>query len=155
MDTVFLSTWFLFVHPQYQPHCSAEVLNFLMELSLPHQELPRACPEGSQGGQFSSSSFVFSLKRESEVNPRSIFSLGPQPLTKLCQKVMGCFLQGAQNNPISREFYQKKTKSALLCYSESYLVHRSCLLVITGVSDCSGLFVVFFQKTFLCSTISI
>lgn len=75
----------------------------LADSASPRSSLEPAL-EAPEGRQFQPSSFVFSLKRESELgvqkresemNPRSIFSLGLQPLTKLCQKVIGCFLQGA------------------------------------------------------------
>lgn len=82
------------------------ILSFFAELA--GSASPRSSLEPAlkvpEGRKFQSSSSVLSLKRESELgvqkresemNPRSIFSSGLQPLTKLCQKVMGCFLQGA------------------------------------------------------------
>lgn len=82
------------------------ILSFYVELAdsaSPRSSLEPAL-KAPEGRKFQSSSSVLSLKRESELgvqkresemNPRSIFSLALQPLTKLCQKVMGCFLQGA------------------------------------------------------------
>lgn len=82
------------------------ILSFFVELA--DSASPRSSLEPAlkppEGRKFQSSSSVLSLKRESELgvqkresemNPKSIFSLALQPLTKLCQKVMGCFLQGA------------------------------------------------------------
>lgn len=82
------------------------ILSFFVELAdsaSPRSSLEPAL-KAHKGRRFQSSSSVLSpkreselgvQKRESEMNPRSIFSLALQPLTKLCQKVMGCFLQGA------------------------------------------------------------
>lgn len=84
MDIVFLSTWLLSVYPQYQHHCSAEVLGFFVELA--DSASPRSSLRAPEGRQFQSSSFVFSLKRESEMNPRTIFSLGLQPKQSYAKK---------------------------------------------------------------------
>lgn len=92
MDSVFLRTWFLSVYPQNQHHCSAEVLSFLMELTLPHPggSLEPAL-QAPDSRQFQSSSFVFSLKRVSEMNPRSIFSLRTTAINKAMPKSNGLF----------------------------------------------------------------
>lgn len=93
MDIVFLSTWLLFVYPQYQHYCSGEVLGFFVELA--DSASPRSSLQAPEGRQFQSSSFVFSLKRESEqgvqkreseMNPRTIFSLGLQPKQSYAKK---------------------------------------------------------------------
>lgn len=160
MYSVFISTWFLFVYPPN--HTTALQKPWVSSwnwLTLPHPGTPWSLP-WRLPRQFQSSSFVFSLKRESELgvqkreselNPRSIFSLRTAAINKAMPKSNGLFSSRdiKQSNfkkiltkkpKISRFFLLKELFSTQILFT----CHYWCLWLLRFVCCQKDVF----QKTF-------